>query len=59
MATLKQLLQEGESALTDSDSARLDAEVLLACALDKDRTWLYTWPDFIPSPSCGIPDRAS
>ena len=28
-----------------SDSARLDAEVLLAYSLDKNRTWLATWPD--------------
>lgn len=28
-----------------SDTARLDAEVLLAHALGKDRTWLFTWPD--------------
>ena len=28
-----------------SGSARLDAELLLACALQKDRTWLYTWSD--------------
>ncbi|WP_430459917.1 peptide chain release factor N(5)-glutamine methyltransferase [Thalassolituus sp. LLYu03] len=28
-----------------SESARLDAELLLACAVQKDRTWLYTWAD--------------
>lgn len=28
-------------------SARLDAEVLLAHCLDKDRAWLYTWPEKI------------
>jgi release factor glutamine methyltransferase len=28
-----------------SDSARLDTEILLACALDKNRTYLYTWPE--------------
>jgi len=28
-----------------SDSARLDAEVLLAYSLNKNRTWLATWPD--------------
>lgn len=27
-----------------SDSARLDAEILLAHALEKDRSYLYTWP---------------
>jgi len=29
-----------------SDSARLDAEILLTYVLDKNRTWLKTWPDF-------------
>lgn len=28
-----------------SDSARLDVELLLCHALDRDRTWLYTWPE--------------
>ena len=49
MATLKQLIADGAEALADSDSARLDAELLLAVALNKPRTWLYTWPEHIPS----------
>ena len=48
MATLKQLMADGEKALTDSDSARLDAELLLAHVIKQTRTWLYTWPDHIP-----------
>lgn len=28
-----------------SDTARLDAELLLADVMGKDRTWLYTWSD--------------
>lgn len=32
--------------LTHSDSPRLDAEVLLAEALGKTRTYLYTWPEY-------------
>lgn len=31
--------------LLESDSARLDAELLLCAVLDKPRTYLYTWPD--------------
>ncbi len=31
--------------LTQSDTARLDTELLLAHALEKPRVWLYTWPD--------------
>jgi len=33
--------------LTQSDTARLDTELLLAYALEKPRVWLYTWPDKI------------
>lgn len=49
MAIIKQLITEGENSLTGSDSARLDAEILLAMALKNTRTWLYTWPDYVPS----------
>ncbi len=49
MAIIKQLITEGENSLTGSDSARLDAEILLAMALKNTRTWLYTWPDYMPS----------
>lgn len=31
--------------LPDSDTARLDLEVMLAAVLEKDRTYLYTWPE--------------
>ena len=31
--------------LSESQSPRLDVEVLLAHILNKDRTWLYTWPE--------------
>ncbi len=39
------LAQARERLAAVSDSARLDAELLLAGALQKDRTWLYTWAD--------------
>lgn len=29
----------------DSDTAKLDAEILLAFCLNKNRSWLFTWPD--------------
>lgn len=32
-----------------SDSARLDAELLMAFCLQKSRTYLYTWPEKIPT----------
>jgi len=54
---VKQLIQQAVKALnspTDdedkkggafSDTAILDAQLLLAEILGKDRTWLYTWDD--------------
>ncbi len=41
---VKQLARAVELEPT-SDSARLDVELLLADALGKDRTYLYTWPE--------------
>ncbi len=46
MATIKALLQQASAQLeTTSDSARLDAELLLCHALEKDRSYLHTWPE--------------
>ena len=42
--TIKQLLAEA-TALLDSDSPRLDAEVLLAHALQQPRSHLLAWPE--------------
>lgn len=42
---IDQALQQAAQQLADSDSARLDAEVLLSRVLNKDRTYLYTWPE--------------
>lgn len=35
--------------LEAKDEAALDAEVLLAYAIDKNRTWLKTWPEYLLS----------
>jgi release factor glutamine methyltransferase len=43
MATIMTLLNEAQ--LPDSPSARLDAELLLAAALGKPRSFLRTWPE--------------
>ena len=43
MATVQGLLQAGSDLSTDSP--RRDAEILLAYCLDKNRAWLYTWPE--------------
>lgn len=45
MATIAELVEWGCSELTESDSARIDAEILLAFILIKNRTYLYTWSD--------------
>lgn len=44
MATVKENLLRAVE-LTDSDSPRLDLEVLLCHLLGKSRAWLYTWPE--------------
>lgn len=47
MATIMTLLNEAR--LPDSPSARLDAELLLAAALGKPRSFLRTWPERVVS----------
>ena len=47
--SIQQLLIEASRSLQDvSDTARLDAEVLLADALELDRSYLFTWPEREP-----------
>ena len=44
--TIQSLLKQASDKLADiSDSARLDAELLLAHCIDKNRTYLHTWPE--------------
>jgi release factor glutamine methyltransferase len=46
MSGVAGLLREAAGQLAAiSDTARLDAELLLAHVLRKDRTWLFTWSD--------------
>ena len=42
---IKQALLDAKALLAQSDSAELDAELLLAKVLNKDRAYLYTWPE--------------
>lgn len=45
-------LRHGTEALEkSSDSARLDAEILLSHFLEKSRSYLYTWPEAALSPT--------
>ncbi|MDO8954902.1 MAG: peptide chain release factor N(5)-glutamine methyltransferase [Gammaproteobacteria bacterium] len=46
MSSITRLLQQATLALlASSDTAKLDAELLLAHALQQPRTYLYTWPE--------------
>ncbi|CED61770.1 Peptide release factor-glutamine N5-methyltransferase [Moritella viscosa] len=45
MKTIAQLLQWAVKQLTDSESPKLDADVILCFLLDKDRSHLFTWDD--------------
>jgi release factor glutamine methyltransferase len=47
-ATIRTLLARAVELLA-TESPRLDAELLLAASLGKNRSYLYTWPDEIPS----------
>lgn len=47
MTIIASLLRNAE--LPDSPTARLDAELLLAAALGKPRSFLHTWPERIVS----------
>ncbi len=49
MARVDDLLRAaGEDLAAVSDTARLDAELLLARVLTCNRAWLYTWPEYEP-----------
>ncbi len=44
--TIKSVLQKAQAKLIEiSDSPALDVELLLAFCLDKNRSYLFTWPD--------------
>lgn len=48
MQTIQQAVHDAKQQLTDAgllDSPQLDAELLLAESLQKDRTYLFTWPE--------------
>ncbi len=43
--TIDEALRGASSQLLDSDSARLDAQLLLCSVLGQTRAYLFTWPD--------------
>ena len=42
--------QATETLLSHSDTARMDADILVGHCLQKNRTWLMTWPDHVLLP---------
>ena len=48
MCRIDELLSDAQAQLSNSDSARLDAEVLLALALHKQRSYLHAFPEIKP-----------
>jgi release factor glutamine methyltransferase len=45
MATIKQALKQANTLQQVSESWKLDAELLLAEAIEQSREYLFTWPD--------------
>lgn len=45
LMTITEALGWATQQLTLSETAKLDAEVLLAHSIERDRTYLYTWPE--------------
>ena len=52
MTIIASLLRAAD--LPDSPTARLDAELLLAAALGKSRSYLHTWPEKIVSSEAAL-----
>ncbi len=50
-STLRTVLAQAVAQLGQSDSAELDAQLLLAQVLGKSRSWLYAWPEQILTPA--------
>ncbi len=50
--TIEHLLKEAAARLSQSDTATLDAQVLLADVLAVDRSYFYAWPDKVINPEC-------
>jgi len=42
---IKDLVQQATNRFTESDTAKLDAQLLLADVLGKDRAWIMAWDD--------------
>lgn len=49
MTGIRVLLEDASRTLAaHADAPRLEAEVLLAHVLGRDRSWLYAWPEHVP-----------
>jgi release factor glutamine methyltransferase len=47
MTSVQAALTAASDKFKHSDSAQLDAQLLLAHVLDKNRSWLYAWPEHV------------
>jgi release factor glutamine methyltransferase len=45
--TIKQVLYQAAGLLTESESAKLDCELLLSSAINKSREYLYSHPEYV------------
>lgn len=52
MTSVEEALKSARARFTTSDSPALDAELLLAHALGRNRTWLHAWPEVRLDPPC-------
>jgi release factor glutamine methyltransferase len=46
MTTVNEILGRAKELESLSDTARLDTELLLGQVLNKERSWVFTWPDY-------------
>jgi len=46
MATIVEMLKRDVELKAISDTVRLDVELILGSVLNKERTWLFTWPEY-------------
>lgn len=58
MSDIRQLLGAATMRLGGGEEARAEAEILLAHALGRPRTWLFAWPEFEPGAGAEAAFRA-
>ena len=55
MSSVRKLLEDAAQELAcASDQPLMEAQILLAHALGRDRSWLYAWPEHVPEASRAV-----